>query len=136
MFEQCEEPEEKKPTDYTGLIIGATLLPVFLLFVHLGNPDMGLAVFVALGMVMLAVKIRWKLRKHVWFWAAIVLVLALHAYLLFVVQLPHGWLAELGKLHAIGLLPVGFADFLITLGAIGLAQKFFSNSSSSDEEPG
>jgi hypothetical protein len=134
LFEQLEQPEEKKPTDYTGLKIAATLAPVFLLFVYLGNADMGLAVFIVLGAVILAIKFRWKLRKYIWFWATIVFILALHAYLLFVVQLPHGWLAELGKLHAIGMLPIAFVDFLITLGAIGLAQKFFSNDSSSDNE--
>jgi len=83
---------------------------------------------------MLAVKIRWKLRRHVCFWATIVIVLALHVYLLFVVQLPNGWLAELGRLHAIGLLSIGVAHLLIILGAVGLAEKLFSNGSSPDDE--
>ena len=134
MFELLEEPEEKKPTDYTGLKIATALAPVFLLFVYLGKVDMGLAVFIVLGMAIFAIKIRWNLRKHFWFWATISFVLALHVYLLFFVRLPQGWLAGLGKLHAIGLLPIGVAELLLILGAVELAEKLFSNNSSSDLE--
>jgi hypothetical protein len=134
MFEQIDEPEEKKPTNYTGVIIGAALLPVLILFMYPGKGDLGMAVVIVLGVCILAIGIRWNLRKHVWFWATIVFVLALHAYLLFVIQLPHGWLATIGSLHAIGLLPIGVADLLIVLGAVGLAGKFFSDDSSPDDE--
>jgi hypothetical protein len=137
MFEQLEEPEESeenKPTDYTGLKIAAVCMPVFLLFVYLGNAEMGLVAFIVLGMTILAVGLRWNLRRHVWFWATVVIVLALHAYLLFFLRLPNGWLAEIGRLHSIGLLPIGVAELLITLGAIGLAEKLFSNGSSQDDE--
>lgn len=81
-----DSPKEKEPTDYTGLKIGAMLVPVFLLFIFLGNADMGLTVCIVLGMIMLAIKLRWNLRKHVWFWATIVFVLALHVPLFFIVR--------------------------------------------------
>jgi len=134
MFEQLEEPEEKKPTDYTGVIIGAAMLPVIFLFSHLGKIEQGLVVSIVLGTTFLAVKIRWDLRKHLWFWATIVLVLAAQLYVLFAVQLPRGWLASVGRLHAIGLLPIGVADLLITLGFVALAGKFFPKGSASDDD--
>jgi hypothetical protein len=136
MFDQIEEPEEEEEeeTNYTGVIIGVALLPVFLLFLYLGKEELGLVVTLVLGMAVFAVGLRWELRKHVWFWATIVLVLALHFYLIFVIHLPHEWLATIGRLHAIALLPIGVADLVIFLGAVGLAQRFASDDSSCDIE--
>lgn len=48
MFEQIEDPKEqpddKKRTDYTGLKIVGLIAPVYLIFVYVDKPDMGLAV--------------------------------------------------------------------------------------------
>lgn len=124
-----ESPKPKEPVDYTGLKIVAILAPVFFLITFLANADMGLTVCIILGMIMLAVKIRWCLRKHIWFWAIIVVILALHAPLVSMVRFPQG--------HAPTLfytMPLGIADFLIILGAVGLAERFFSKSSSSNDE--
>ncbi len=135
MFEQIEdtkeEQEEKKRTDYTGLKIVGLIAPVYLIFVYFHKPDMGLAVSIVLGMTILAVKIRWDLRRHAWFWVSILLVLALHLYLL--MRLPQRIVAALGTLHAIGLLPIGVADLLITLGVIWVGEKLFSNGSPSED---
>jgi hypothetical protein len=123
---ECELPEAKEPTDYTGLKIVAILAPVFFLFVFLGNADMGLTVCIVLGMMMLAIKIRWKLRNHVWFWAVIVFILALHIPLFFMVRWPQGNAPTLFYT-----MPLGIADFLIISGALRLAEKFLSKDSSS-----
>jgi hypothetical protein len=117
-----DPPKKKEPTDYTGLKIGVMLAPVFLLFVFLGNADMGLTVCIVLGLIMLAIKIRWNLRKHVWFWATIVFILALHVPLVFIVRWPQGDVPII--LYS---MPIGIADFVIILGAVGLAEKFFSS---------
>jgi hypothetical protein len=125
-----DPPKEKEPTDYTGLKIGAALIPVFLLFAFLGKADMGLTACVVLGMIMLAVKIRWSLRNHVWFWAIIIFILVAHVPLLLLVRWPQGKPPTI-----LYTMPIGIADFLIVLGAVGVAEKFFSkDSSSSDEE--
>lgn len=112
------EEEKKKHTDYTGVVIVAILVPVLLLFIQLDEQDMGRSVCIVLGMIMLAIRIRWDLRRHFWFWAVIALVLTLHVPLFFIVQWPNGWLP------AIGLLPVGLADCLIILGAVRFVEKF------------
>ena len=119
-------PKEKEPTDYTGLIIAAALAPVLILFLYLGKADLGLTVFIVLAAIVLAIKIRWSLRKHVWFWATIILILALHVPLFFIVRWPFGRVPTL-----VYTMPFAIADFLIILGALGLAEKLFSKDSSS-----
>lgn len=116
-----DRPKEKEPTDYTGLVIVAMLVPVFVLFVYLGNADLGLTAMIVSGMIMCAIKIRWNLRKHVWFWATITLILALHVPLFFIIRWPQGKVPTIAYT-----LPLGFADFFIILGALGLAEKLFS----------
>jgi len=124
------ETTERKRTDYTGVIIAAILAPVYLIFYLLGQEELGRSVFIVLGMTMLAIRVRWDLRKRFWFWAVVVLVLALHVPLLFLVRWPqgyHGWLP------AIGTLPIGLADVLIILGAVRFVEKFIVKSPPADE---
>ena len=128
MFDD-EPRKEEKPTDYTGLIIVAMLAPVFFLFVYCDKPDMGLATCIVLGMAMIAVRLRWKLRKHFWFWAIIVSILAVQVPLLSIVRWPQGRTPTL-----VYTLPVGIVEFLLIMGAIGLGEKLFSKGSSSADE--
>jgi len=124
-----EPPKEKRPTDYSGLIIGLILLPVLFFFIYLGKAEMGFTLTLVLGLAMIAIRLRWKLRKHVWFWATIVLILALHVPLLFIVRWPQSSVPTI-----VYSLPMGIVDFLLIMGAISLAQRVFSKGSSSDEE--
>ena len=124
------ENAERKPTDYTGVIIVALLLPVYLLFYFFGQEELGRSVSIVLGMTMLAIKVRWDLRRRFWFWTVVVVVLALHVPLLFLVRWPqgyHGWLP------AIGTLPIGIADVLIILGAVRFVEKFIVKSPPTEE---
>ena len=128
MFER--EREAKGLTDYTGLKIGAILLPMLLLFAYFGKEDVGLAVVIVLGVMAVAIKIRWNLRKHIWFWAIIAVILAVHVPLVFMVRWPQGNAPTLFYT-----LPFGLVDFLIISGALRLAEKFFlKGSSPTDEE--
>ena len=129
MFEQLEKPEEKQPTDYTGLKIVAMLAPVFLVFAVFNKADMGFAACIVLGMVIVAIKLRWKLRKYIWFWATIAIVLTLHIPLVLVARWPQGNVPTIAYS-----MPLGIADFFIIWGAIGLAERIFSKGSSSDDE--
>jgi hypothetical protein len=124
MFEP-DPREAKELTPYLGLKIGAILLPMLLLFIYLGKADMGLAVFIVLGMMMFAIKIRWNLRKHVWFWAIIAVILALHVPLVFMVRWPQGNVPTLFYTR-----PFGLIDFLIISGALRLAEKLLSKEGS------
>jgi hypothetical protein len=126
MFE--EESEEQKPTDYTGLIIGAILLPVFLLFRYYGRVDLALSACVCLGAILILIRIRWELRKSIWFWVTIVLVLLLHVPVILLVPWPHM------TVNRITLLPIGFADFLIVLGAVKFVERFIVKYVPPDED--
>jgi len=112
---------QRKRTDYTGVIIAAILAPVYILFWLFGKEELGRSVFIVLGMTMIAIRVRWDLRKRAWFWTIIVLLLLAHVPLLFLFRWPqgyHGWLP------AVGTLPIGLADVLIILGAVHLVEKF------------
>jgi hypothetical protein len=112
------ENTEKKRADYTGLIIAAILTPVYVLFIYLGKEELGLTVFVVLGAIMVAVRVRWDLRRHVWFWGTIALVLVLHVPLLFVVRWPPT------MFHWVVMLPIAVADCLVIVGIVGFVEKF------------
>ncbi len=124
-----ESPKKKSPTDWSGTIIGVMLLPVFFVFVFLGKAELGFNVMLVLGLVMIAVRLRWKLRKHVWFWGTIIFVLLLHVPLLFLVHWPQSNVPTI-----VYSLPLGIVDFLLISGALGLAEKLFSKGSSFDED--
>lgn len=124
-----EAPKEKRRTDWSGTIIGFALWPVFFIFVFLGKAEIGFNVMIVLGMVVLAVKLRWKLRRHVWFWATIIFVLLLHIPFLFLVHWPESHVPTI-----VYSLPLGIVDFLLISGAISLAQRVFAHGSSDDEE--
>ena len=121
-----DPPKEKEPVDYTGLKIVGILAPVFFLITLLSNADMGLAACIVLGMVMLAIKIRWQLRKRIWFWAIIGFILALHVPLILMVRWPQGNVPALFYT-----MPLGIADFLLISGALTLAERFCSKGPSS-----
>lgn len=128
-FEQQppEEPEDK--VDYTGLKILAVVAPLFLFFIYLGRADMGFAVSLVLGVIILAIKLNWRLRRHFWFWATIVFILALHIPLFFIVRVPDTKFPTLGLSF-----PIAILDFVIISGAVRLADAVFSKSSSSGDE--
>ena len=126
-----DPPKEKEPVDYTGLKIGAALLPVFFLITFLSNADMALAAVIILGVIIFAIKLRWHLRKHLWFWAVIGFVLAPHVPLVRLVRWPQGNTPTLFYT-----MPFGVADFLVISGALGLAEKLFLKGSSSTSDGG
>jgi hypothetical protein len=130
MFESIEPPaENEEPRDYTGLIIGAILSPVLLLFICLGKTDMGLTVVIVLGLLIFAIKLRWNLRKHVWFWATLGLILAVHVPSFFLLQWPQGRTPAI-----VYSMPFGILDFLLIMGTIGLSEKIYSKGPSAEDE--
>ena len=124
-----ESPKEKEPVDYTGLKIGLIVAPVFFLVTFLYNADAGLAACIVIGMTILAVKMRWYLRKHIWFWAIIAVILALHVPLVFMVRWPYGKAPTI--FYA---MPIGIADFLVISGALKFAESLMSNGSPPNDE--
>ena len=123
-----ETPKEKEPVDYTGLKLAALVAPVFVLVTFLYNADAGLAAYIVVGVMVFAIKIRWYLRKHIWFWAIIAVIFALHVRLVFMVQWPKN------APTIFYAMPIGIADFLIISGALKFAENLMSNGSPSNDE--
>ncbi len=124
-----ETPKEKSPTDWSGTLIALALAPLFFLFIYLGKAETGFTACIVLGMNVLAIKLRWKLRRYAWFWVTIAFVLLLHIPFLFVVHWPQSNVPTI-----VYSLPLGIADFLLISGAISLAQKVFAKNGSSDDD--
>ena len=116
-----KESEKEKHTDYTGVIIGAMTLPVLIFFDQIGKTDIGLSVTICLGMNMIAIRLRWELRKCLWFWMTIVFVFALELPLLLMIPGTH-W--EHMTINRITLLPIGVAVCMITSGAVKFVENF------------
>jgi hypothetical protein len=72
--------------------------------------------------ILFAIKIRWDLRNHAWFWSIIAVLLVLHIPLLLFIRWPNGWIP------AIAALPFALADFLIVLGIVRFVEKFLLKS--------
>ncbi len=129
MFNEVNEPQEPQRTDYTGLKILGILAPVFFFFVYLDEAEMGFTVILVLGTIMLAIKLQWRLRKHLWFWATIALILALHVPLFYLIRWPETKTPTIAYS-----IPFGIADFLIISAAIRLSRNLFLKDSSSNNE--
>jgi hypothetical protein len=97
------------------------IAPTFLPISFQRYVDTALVACIALIAIIVAIESRWDLRKHVWFWGTIVFVIALHVPLIVWIRWP------LGNVPTdVYMTPLGIADCLIVLGAIGLAARFFS----------
>lgn len=129
MFELKPPPKEQRSTDWSGTILAVVLSPVFFIFASMGKEDFGFTAYFLLGVFIFAVLTRWKLRRHAWFWATVVLLLVLHVPLLFMLQWPHGQVPAI-----VYTIPVGIADFLLVIGALRLAAALFANDVSAEGE--
>jgi hypothetical protein len=130
MFER-DPREETAFTKYTGLKIGAILMPMLLLFIYFGKADMGLTLYIVSAVSKGAIKVRWNLRKHIWFWAIIAAIFALDVPLFFIIRWPNG--KTPGLLYG---LPFALVDFLLISEGLRIAEKLFSKSSSPSREEG
>jgi hypothetical protein len=120
------EQREKKATDYTGVIIAIILLPVILLSVHLHQESLGRSVCICLGSLMVGIRIRWDLRRRIWFWGIVILMLGLNVPLFLLVQWPHGWVP------AVVMLPVALVDCLLFLGIVRVVESLTKDGQSAD----
>lgn len=102
------------------LIVMLIVVPVYLIFLYFGEEDIGRTASLVLGVALLASGVRWDLRKHVWFWATVAGVYALHLPLILKFRWPDRWIS------GVELAGIGLPDFLIFLGCIWLVEKVAS----------
>ncbi len=115
--EKAEEKRKVSSRRRVLLRIMLMVIPVYLIFLYFGEEDVSRTASLALGVAVLAVAIRWDLRKHVWFWATVVVLYALHLPLILKFRWPDR------RIPPLEIMPFALADLLITLGCIWLVEK-------------
>lgn len=91
--------------------------PILMLFTYLGEFDQGIGAWICAGFIVLTVKAHWDLRKHLWFWAAILLATALQVpFVMFVPWTRRYW-------SMMVLLPFALLDYVVIKWCIKLAEN-------------
>lgn len=91
--------------------------PVLIAVALLGYPQRAFGAWMCSGFVMLAVRTRWDLRRHVWFWVTILFAIIIQTP--FVVFIP--WNSR--HLSGAILLPIAVLEYCLVLGCVKLAEK-------------
>lgn len=108
-------------------MFGALLLA--LIFVHFRRFDLARPSLISVGMIAIAIALRWGLRRHVWFWATMALIAALHIPLIVFVPWTTQWVP------AVVIAPVGMADLYAMLWVLSIVGKFMQGNAPEDEAP-
>lgn len=115
-----------RTTTKWGFIALLLSLPVAIVVSHLVDPGRGRAAGVALGLMILAIRVFWHLKQRAWFWMAIAALTIIHVVLIVVVP----WTNK--SFPAPALWPVGIADFAAICGFIKLVEKAMSRDDGAD----
>ena len=71
------------------VIIGA--IPIAWLFDRIGRFELALPTLDSVGVLGIAIAMKWQLRRHVWFWATMTVFAALHGLLILFVPWTTKW---------------------------------------------
>ena len=97
-------------------MIGCALIALLLL--DLGRFDLARPMLYSIGMLVAVIAMRWKLRRHVWFWITITVLAALHVPLILFVPWTTKWVP------ALVIIPIGIADLYLMLAILSVLGKF------------
>lgn len=92
-------------------------LPLVLLFVYFRKFALALPTLDSVAIVIIAVAMRWQLRRHAWFWITMTLIAALHVLLILFVPWTTKWVP------AIVIIPIGIADLYVMLAILSVVGK-------------
>uniref|UniRef100_E6QP31 Transmembrane protein n=1 Tax=mine drainage metagenome TaxID=410659 RepID=E6QP31_9ZZZZ len=103
-----------------GLALGIIIAPVVILLSAHGRPDLDYPVIAASGAIAFAVRGRWELRGHWWFWVTVVAIVCLHVPLILFIPWKAGWIpAPITMLACL-------VDLAALFGIFGLVEKLMS----------
>ncbi len=105
-------------------IIGSTLGAW--LFDHFGRLDLALPTLIGIGTLGFAIAIKWKLRRHLWFWITLTAIVALHVPLILSVPWTTKWVP------APVLVPFCIADLIVMLAIVSVVGKFMEGSKTAE----
>jgi len=107
-----------------GIILGG--LPVLILFDHFGKYNIARPTLTSIIMVTIAVAMRWKLRRHAWFWGTMIVFAALHVPLILFVPWTTKWVP------AFVIIPIGMVDLYIMLLTLSVVGKYMEGPKASE----
>jgi len=88
------------------------------LFDHFGRFDLALPTMNSVGMLVFAIVLNWKLRRHVWFWITMTIIAALHVPLILFIPWTTNWVPVI----AIG--AIDSADLIVILAILSIAGEY------------
>ncbi|MGP0072149.1 MAG: hypothetical protein ACLPWF_09465 [Bryobacteraceae bacterium] len=102
----------------SGLAIFFGTILIGLLFFHFGKLALARPTIFSIIMIVIAIALKWELRRHVWFWITMTVIVALHVPLILFVPWSTKWVP------AIVIIPIGIADLYVMLGVLSVVGKF------------
>jgi hypothetical protein len=98
-------------------------------FYRAGRLDLARPVLYSIGMLSVAIAIKWKLRGHVWFWGTMTVLAALHVLLILLVTWTAKWIP------ALVVIPIAIADVYVMLWIISVVGKFLGEQTTTERRP-
>lgn len=98
-------------------VIAGTIL-LGLLFLVFGRLDLARPSLMTAAIVALAIIMRWKLKRHVWFWITMMVFAGLHIPLIMFVPWSTKWIP------ALVIIPIACADLYVGLWIISVVGEF------------
>jgi len=95
-------------------------------FYHFGRPDLARPTLISIGMLGFAAAIKWKLKRHVWFWITVTVIAALHVLLIRSVPWPTKWVP------AFEIIPIAIADLYAMLAILSVVGKYVERPKTSE----
>jgi hypothetical protein len=99
-----------------SLIVGS--LPIYWLFDHFGTLNLALPTLNSVGMLGFAIAVKWKLRRHPWFWGTVAILAALHVPLILFVPWTTKWVP------ALAIAAIDSADLILMLAILTIIERF------------
>ena len=108
-------------------VIAGTIL-IGLLFIEFGRFDLARPSLLSAAAIFLTIIMRWKLKRHVWFWLTMIAFAALHVPLILFVPWTTKWIP------AFVIIPIGIADLYAMLWILSVVGKFTGDQQESAEK--
>jgi hypothetical protein len=119
---------EDEKTDRSLVVVILVALPIIIFPFFTGKTELLIGVSMSTAANILAIAKCWELKRHVWFWVVISLIMALHFCLAFFDHWPRVTMTRLV------LLPIGAMYYCVTLGVVRFIEKFFVKARSPMQE--
>ncbi len=121
-----EEQDEKIDRGFLVVILAA--LPIIIFPFFTGKTELFIGVSMSAAVNVLAIAKCWNLKRYVWFWVVVSLIMALHVSLAFLAHWPRVTMTRLT------ILPIGVLYYCLTIGVVRFVERFIMKSPRPDEE--